>query len=76
MTQKRTCEGCRAARLVPQGILGDYYAPACDLGYEVKWGKKILGVNVEQVPLEPCPKPKTWREFDYAQPKQKEASNA
>jgi hypothetical protein len=49
LSQKRTCEGCRALDII-------LFKPLikCTLGYDV---------NTKFEPLEPCPKPKTFMEL-------------
>jgi len=46
ISQKKTCERCKALKL-DQG----WYS--CKLGYDI---------NQNGIPLEPCPKPKTYTE--------------
>lgn len=55
---KKSCEGCRALR-------DDTFEELkCELGHKTK---KISagGVEVGLIPLEDCPKPRTWSEFDW-----------
>jgi len=56
--QKRTCERCKAI---------DYHRiyPICLLGYKVK-PKEYKGSVIGAIPLEPCPKPLTYSDYDVA----------
>jgi hypothetical protein len=57
---KKNCNGCRA--LVRISNTGGMCK--CGLGYQTKNGTKVLyGINVETIPCEECPKPKTVREY-------------
>jgi len=58
ISQKRTCERCRAI---------DYHriSPICLLGYRVK-AKEVKGTVLNSFPLEPCPKPITYSDYDIA----------
>lgn len=60
---KKSCYGCRALAERFDGFRMKYYA--CNLGYKIRedeirhdWGKSTL-----PIPLESCPKPRTWREY-------------
>ncbi len=52
ISQKRTCEGCRALYMIDSFW-------ECHLGYENHYSKGV--------PLKPCPKPKTWKEYNELQ---------
>ena len=58
MSQKRTCERCKAI---------DYHRiyPICLLGYKTK-AKEYKGNVIGSIPLEPCPKPITYNDYDIA----------
>lgn len=62
---KKTCNGCRALRY----ICGDW---RCVLGYKIKGEKiSIHGLYYySPKPVEQCPKPKTYKEYFDAEPKQ------
>lgn len=63
---KKTCYGCRAMGSDSLGI------PLCSLGFQMGFNKaRIQGLPSEPVPLEPCPKPRTHREWFDAEPKSK-----
>lgn len=56
LSQKKTCEGCRAIRFnFPR------YGYNCSLEYEVREG--VFRGQKTAVPAEPCPKPKTNMEL-------------
>jgi len=62
---KRTCEGCRAFSLID-----NWYRDGCRLGYHYKISnykhKEHKGFTFYRYrPLEECPKPKTWKQFDH-----------
>lgn len=53
LKKARFCDGCRA--------LEDVY-DFCTLGFRM--GIKELGtLKIGHIPLEPCPKPRTWDEY-------------
>lgn len=58
---KKNCNGCRALEPLPKG----HGACRCELGYKTKNGKQILGIIVETIPLEICPKPKKTTDLIY-----------
>lgn len=64
---KRFCDGCRAL----DDRHDDY---RCRLGYRIREVKKYVADTYVRQPKpdEECPKPKTWREWSDAEPKQKE----
>lgn len=56
-SQKRLCGNCRAL---------DYARARCDLGYKIKNARDISSpdyLTAKYIPLEPCPKPLTMREY-------------
>jgi len=59
---KRTCTGCKAEVRINKIL-------RCEFGYLVKHIKS-RGVYMGIVPMEECPKPKTWNEY-YLQMKLK-----
>ena len=58
---KKTCDGCRALYISWRhiGLTRSY----CNLGYKQKEIYKI-GLFKDAIPLENCPKPRTWKEYD------------
>ena len=52
---KRTCNNCKALIRI-SGIL------QCEFRYKVKC-TGLKGMNTGAIPLEECPKPKTWTEY-------------
>ncbi len=62
MRKKQTCHDCRAAKSASCGIYWTHEA-GCDLGYPVEERKVVLksGTKISRpVPLEICPKPRTY----------------
>lgn len=61
MKQYKTCNGCKALSA------GGRIAECCTLGFGTKPGKELMGYVVESLPTEPCPKPKSIKQyvFDY-----------
>lgn len=51
----KTCNGCRALR----NETGSRGNKICELGFGNKCTKEIMGIPVDFVPTELCPKPKT-----------------
>lgn len=62
MKQYKNCNGCKALTYSPASKCGGMQ---CSLGYSTKDGKQIMGITVENIPLEPCDKPKTNTELNY-----------
>jgi len=63
LSQKKNCEGCKAYKGIGLGRV------TCELKYKTE--KEILnvaGYSMERVVriLEPCPKPKNYKDFFYA----------
>ena len=56
LTHKRTCFGCKA-------LYWDKGEGLCRLGYETA---KMIGTEREIVPVEPCPKPMTKPDMNFA----------
>ena len=55
---KKTCTGCRA-------LDDNRFSSSCNLGFKNKSIKKkcIMGEYYECIPLEECPKPKTYDKY-------------
>ena len=64
---KRTCKGCRGLTCTVKNQYGRFnMLPRCYLGYKtetVEIKHSALAYTCEVKPLEECPKPKTWKEF-------------
>jgi len=56
LSQKRTCNGCKA-------LEDSSYAAHCQLHIPVKPLKTVGGIVVSFKPLAPCPKPKTIKDW-------------
>jgi len=60
LTQKRTCFGCKALNYKYIYGVKKWY---CQLGYETG---QMVGVPTEYLPVEPCPKPMTQKDWTTA----------
>jgi hypothetical protein len=63
ISNKRTCEGCRALTYA-QSISGNYGLQGCLYKCpHCRWGYKNTASDGLTYPLEPCPKPKTYKDW-------------
>jgi len=72
MKLKYDCFGCRA-------LNGLGLDSCCLLGYKVNAEKRAnrrypTVKTMTPFPLEPCPKPRTWKQYDVAQEKREDQS--
>lgn len=59
---KKSCWGCRANTASVETNTPDH----CELGYPIAWlGCEAPNRHIS-IPLSPCPKPKTYKDYFYA----------